>query len=97
MAHGQNAVVRRALIEYIVEAWGMGGRKFRPVYLEGVRPDHPLSGLRILRQLAKEYREWTWSNRQAYPDPRRRDVGGWYIFTPGFVRWLRKEKNKLTK
>jgi hypothetical protein len=86
------------LIEYIVEAWDMGGRKFRPVYLEGVCRDHPLSGLRILRQLAIEYRGLEWYRNQrrvkAYPDPRRRDVGGWYIFTPGFVRWLTKERNK---
>lgn len=101
MRHGDNGVVRRALIECIIENWDMGWRGFRPTYLEEVCHEHPLSGLRILRYLAAEYREWACNNAKgyvdAYPDPRLQDVGGWYKFTPGFVRWLRKEKKKLTK
>lgn len=93
--------VRRALIEYIVEQHEMGQSHFHPVILERIDPHQPLSGLRILRMMVRDYRndltKKGYLPMSAYPDPRAKAQGGWYIFSSDFVRWLEKEKIKVDK
>jgi hypothetical protein len=99
--------VRMALMNFIVHAYKQGGRLFRATDLERIVPHHPLSGLRILREMKGEYQKamidkWAKKNRDiirqklyfhpAYPDPRTKT--GFYIFHRDFIRWMAREKKK---